>query len=140
MLLYRVHLKGDISTGMYNAYCAGNFFEMDGRHPSPNSDSMLREAWYNIFERNRGTGGRPPWWFGFGSLEQFSNWVYCEEWWQLLTDEGYVISMIDVPDDRCHIGYTQAIMHKHHTEIVASVPVIEWETLRDAAQPRGYTP
>lgn len=27
-------------------------------------------------------------------------------------------------------------MHKHHSEIVASVPVIEWETLRDAAQPR----
>jgi len=131
MLLYRVHLKGNISIGMYTAACAGNFFEMDGRHPSPNSDSMLREAWYNICERNR---GRPPWWFGFGSLEQFSNWVYREEWWQRLTDEGYVISIIDVPDGQYHLGYTQAVMHKHHCNVVRSVPVIEWETLRVAAQ------
>jgi len=133
MLLYRVHLANDISLGMYNAAVAGNFFEMDGRHPSPYSDSMLREAWYNICERNRGTGGPPPWWFGFGSLEQFSNWVYREEWWKRLTDEGYVISMMNIHDDRCHLGYTQAIMHKHHSEIVTSVPVIEWETLRGAA-------
>lgn len=136
MLLYRVHLKGDISVGMYTAACAGNFFEMDGRHPPPSSDSMLRTAWNDISERNGRTGGPPQWWFGFGSLEQFSNWVYREEWWQRLTDEGYVISLINVPDNRCHLGYTQAIMHNHHTEIVKSVSVIEWETLRDAAQPR----
>lgn len=136
MLLYRVHLRGDISIGMYNAEVACDFFETWGRHPTPSSDSRLRTAWSDICDRNRDTGGRPQWWFGFGSLAQFSNWVYHAEWWQKLTDEGYVISMIEVPEDRYHLGYTQAIMHKHHCEIVQSVPVIEWETLRQAVQPR----
>lgn len=136
MLLYRVHKAGDISVGMYSADCACNFFETWGRHTTPSSDSMLRAAWGDICVRNRATGGMLQWWFGFASLEQFSNWVYREEWWQKLTDEGYVISMIEVPEDRYHLGYTQAIMHKHHCEIVHSVPVVEWETLRQAAQQR----
>lgn len=136
MLLYRVHEDGNISMGMYNSNCAANFFELNGRHPGPSADSMLCSAWADICDRGACGWGRPPWWFGFGSLEQFSNWVYREEWWQRLTDEGYVISLVYVPDDRCHLGYTQAIMHKHHTKIVTSVPVIEWETLRSAAQQR----
>ena len=134
MLLYRVHKDGDISIGMYSAGCAVNFFELTGRHPRPSADSMLCSAWADICDRGCFVGGCPPWWFGFGSLEQFSNWVYREEWWQRLTDEGYVISLVYVPDYRYHLGYTQAIMHKHHTKIVKSVPVVEWETLRSAAQ------
>lgn len=134
MLLYRVHHHTEFKMGMYKAHVCYEMQDTGGKHPTPCSDSLLSDTWHRITSHT--DFGMHPYLFGFATLDQFSSWVYNESWWEQLDEEGFVISAVEVPYGQYHLGYTQAVMHFQWITLVNTLPVSQWERLRDAMPTR----
>lgn len=106
-VMYRVHKDGVFDRGLYRSNVSAKLMDTRGRHPNPYNDSKLLENGWEKLERDATSS---LYYFGFGTLEQFSNWIYNSDWWKELDAEGFVISKIESPD--VIYGYTQAVFKK----------------------------
>lgn len=106
---YRVHLERHLTTGMYQAHVSHNMHELDGNHPCPQADDALRRD-----AESKGVDTKSMWsncgYYGFRNLQQFRHWVYKDRWIEELTEEGFAISVFEVPTSKVALGNTQAIM------------------------------
>lgn len=120
--LYRVQNlegKGIYATGA--ASMTGMSSGYSPRHPSPRDDSKLMEQIMLRFG-NADIHGRL---FAFGSLEQLKMWVYMDLWRSGLHDMGFNICVIEIPDNCCAIGDTQAVFELTHVTSVSHLSLME---------------
>ena len=81
---------GPNGKGMYqgpDTVAASRMFELSGRHPGPNDDAAIKDAW----SKGSYNGLHREYFFGFKSLDQLRQWIYKTEWRQELHDTGYEI-------------------------------------------------
>jgi len=82
----------------------------DTVHPIPENDSQLMEATSDLrwsFSENI---------FGFVSEEQFKFWFYNDEYIDLLIEDGFRMTIYEVPDEYVYIGSTQVIFNSNHAK------------------------
>lgn len=113
MRIYRLHHKDYFLRGFYTAMAADSDMYDDVQHPSPVNDPKLM---INARERNMSTGGKSR--YAFASIEQMQRWISKDEWKERLYKMGILLSEIEVEDDHCAIGDTQAIFCSENYKIV----------------------
>lgn len=107
-LLYRVAHMSTICTGLYESGTAIGQLCNPGRHPMPYDDAKLEHFYNRKF--------RCTMRFAFGSLDQLRFWIYSKEIRAKLSEQGFVIYMIEPLGERgedWQIGDTQAIFSEH---------------------------
>lgn len=97
--IYRV--QNDRNEGLYS-YAVINEDNCI-RHPLPHEDEVLYIQLKEgvIFEQHL---------FGFGSMQQFHNWLYKDSWKENLKDVGFAIYVYEC--EEAYIGRTQAVFNK----------------------------
>jgi hypothetical protein len=115
--LYLIHKEGKTSVGMYRSVMAGALDDT-ARHPTPSKDSGLIYNGYDHYART----DRRDFYYGFSSIEQLRRWVYPDQWLRSLHEEGYVLSTFQ---SLGYTGYTQAVAHKDHMEIIETTSLLD---------------
>lgn len=108
MKIYRVEHKQS-RKGIYDFYPFGSCPVEDAglRHPMPTNDSKLVEEFELIGGYNRWDMRSMNWRYGFESPVQMLNWIYQDNWLNRLHEDGFVLSVYEVP--KVYYGNTQAI-------------------------------
>jgi hypothetical protein len=107
------------------------------RHPLPADDSLLQDSIRFRMERDLDDVDDCHWSsflecefiFGFASVEQMRNWVYNDTWLTRMDDNGFFLSVFDVPEDHICIGNTQAVFRRNHAISIRRYTMAEFFNL-----------
>lgn len=88
-------------------------------HPVPHADPRLAIAWNDIL--CEGTEAYRAWFFGFGSLAQYRQWVFKPSARRALR-KHVVLAQYEVADEDMHLGTFQAIFRRDRASHIADHP------------------
>ena len=132
--LYRVHSALNREKGMYRSSDVANeYMSGEARHPAPYQDGPFWTAWDKHGE------DKNKFFFGFATLDKFTSWIYDARWWHKLHEEGCVMSLWILPDNKFIEGYTQAAGLISGINPVMTVTVPEWHKLKGYADDLAST-
>lgn len=117
MKVFRIHKKRQPLSGFYHtiemAGCDSSnigwwddfvLFNNDRtRHPSPEDDSLIPVSIKSS-----------DYFYGFTSPEQLFFWFYKEEFAAICEKYNLIISVFEVPEEKCVVGHTQVLIDKEY--------------------------
>jgi hypothetical protein len=106
MLFYRIENKSRI--GCYQAAESNTILmSSSSRHPLPYEDSLLKNTMGEKVMTAKHSG---EYRFGFCSVDQLLTWFYNEKWLTALHDEGFELSVYEIPACKYFMGNSQCVM------------------------------
>lgn len=108
--MYIFRVQDDSGKGMYSAYSGFSeyLYRMAGdgeaNHPGPYDDSKMAGPWGRMGHRQR-----EGYLFGFASWEQLRAWIPNDKVMGKIGSLGLHILILEVPDEYCIVGYSQAV-------------------------------
>ncbi len=123
MLVYRIETEdgdgpyggAEPKWGLNKPYCGD-------RHPTPEDDSKLRDAWIKIVR----DGFSSDWRFGFTSVDQMRAWFYEDDWLVAMHDIGLGLVVYGCSTDEVRLGHTQAVFERGRCDVVERHALTEY--------------
>ena len=129
--IYRVALKDDVYTGLYDWHLSYEvLFELQGAHPGPYRDKKMAKALQEESGKTNPSdldtidgdriNGR---YFGFTNPQQLKHWIYMEEWRRELDEDGFCIYLIEPEPDTYLEGDSQCIFNIE--DVIGTMTLLE---------------